>query len=154
MKHFFQQHKKLHLWLLADLCLLAAFWLCRGQQAWMNALARHVTVPLRRAIGQVCYLADFSVAEALCVLLVLAVPVYLIWSTAAVVRARGRRGHRLYSALLGALCAGLTVYAGFCFLLGIDSYADGFQEKSGIYAQPVAREDLLAVTEYFADRLA
>ena len=55
MKHFFQQHKKLHLWLLADLCLLAAFWLCRGQQAWMNALARHVTVPLRRAIGQVCY---------------------------------------------------------------------------------------------------
>ena len=48
---FLKTYKKLHIWLLADLCLLAAYWLCRGNRGWMNTLAAHVTVPLRRAIG-------------------------------------------------------------------------------------------------------
>ena len=154
MKAFLKAHRKLHIWLLADLCLLAAFWLCRGRRAWMNALAEHVTTPLRRAVGRLCYRVDFSVAELLCVLLVVAAVGYLVWSVIAVARARGRRRHRTYSAALGALCAGVTVYVGFCFLWGVDYYTDSFQERSGIYAQPVAQEDLLAVTEYFADRLA
>ena len=154
MKDFFLKHKKLHIWLLADLGLLAAFWLCRGQRAWMNALAEQVTTPLRRAIGRLCYRVDFSVAELLCILLAAAAAGYLVWSVIAVVRAKGRRGHRAYSAVLGALCGAVTIYAGFCLLWGVDYYTDSFQDKSGIYAQPVAREDLLAVTEYFADRLA
>ena len=153
MKDFFLRHKKLHIWLLADLGLLAAFWLCRGQRTWMNALAEQVTTPLRRAIGQLCYRVDFSVAELLCVLLAAAAAGYLVWNIVAVVRAKGRRGHRAYSAVLGALCGAVTIYVGFCLLWGVDYYTDSFQDKSGIYAQPVAREDLLAVTEYFADRL-
>ena len=148
-------YQKLHIWLLADLGLLAAYWLCRGNRAWMNALAAHVTVPLRRAIGRICYRVDFSVAEALCVLLVVLAATYVVWSVIAVIR---RRGHgalqRAYGAVLGAVCAALTIYVGFCFLLGIDSYADGFQEKSGLYAQPVALEDLQAVTAYFARQVA
>ncbi|MBP3485579.1 MAG: DUF3810 domain-containing protein [Oscillospiraceae bacterium] len=148
-------YKKLHIWLLADLGLLAAYWLCRGNRAWMNALAAHVTAPLRRAIGRICYRVDFSVAEALCVLLVVLAAAYVLWSVIAVIR---RRGHgalqRAYGAVLGAVCAALTIYVGFCFLLGIDSYADGFQEKSGLYAQPVALEDLQAVTAYFARQVA
>ena len=148
-------YQKLHIWLLADLGLLAAYWLCRGNRAWMNALAAHVTAPLRRAIGRICYRVDFSVAEALCVLLVVLAATYVVWSVIAVIR---RRGHgalqRAYGAVLGAVCAALTIYVGFCFLLGIDSYADGFQEKSGLYAQPVALEDLQAVTAYFARQVA
>ena len=128
-------YKKLHIWLLADLCLLAAYWLCRGNRAWMNALAAHVTAPLRRAIGTVCYRVDFSVAEALCVLLVVLAAGYLVWSVIAVVKRRGRGAlRRAYGAVLGAVCVGVTIYVGFCFLLGIDSYADGFQEKSGLCA--------------------
>ena len=148
-------YQKLHIWLLADLGLLAAYWLCRGNRAWMNALAAHVTAPLRRAIGRICYRVDFSVAEALCVLLVVLAATYVVWSVIAVIR---RRGHgalqRAYGAVLGAVCAALTIYVGFCLLLGIDSYADGFQEKSGLYAQPVALEDLQAVTAYFARQVA
>lgn len=150
MKACFLKHKTLHIWLLANLCLLAAFWLTRGNRGLMNALAANVTVPLRRAIGRVCYLVDFSVMEVLCAALVVFILSYLVWTAVRTVRSRGRA---LYGCLLGALCVGLTIYAGFCFLLGIDSYADGFQEKSGIYAQPVAKEDLLAVTEYFAEQL-
>ena len=154
MGTFWKRHAKLHLWLAADLCLLGAFWLLRGNRAWMNALAERVTDPLRRTAGRVCYRVDFSVMEALGVLLALAAAAYLVWSVRAVVRAAGRRRDRAYSALLGALCAALSIYAGFCLLWGVSFWTDSFQDRSGIRAEPVDQEDLLAVTEYFAERLA
>ena len=92
--------------------------------------------------------------EVLGVLAVLAAVGYAVWSAAAVARARGRRGERAYSAALGAGCAGLAVYAGFCLLWGVNFWTDSFQDRSGIYAQPVALEDLTAVTAYFAARTA
>ena len=153
MKAFFKAHQKLHIWLLADLCLLAAFWLCRGSRAVMTALSGAATV-VCRALGRVCYRVSFSVAEALCVLLVVFALSYLVWSIAAVTRAKGRRGHRAYSAVLVAACIGLTVYVGFCYIWGVHYYTANFQELSGIYAQPVALADLEAVTAYFADRLS
>ena len=151
---FFLRHKKLHMVLAAELFLLALYLFFRQFRPLMNFLASHVTVPLRRGIGSICYLVDFSVAEALCVALVIAGAVYFVWSIAAVCRARGRRAGRAYSAALGLLCAGLGIYVGFCFLLGIDSYADGFQEKSGIYARAVEESALRDVTAYFADELS
>lgn len=154
MKQRFFNHKKKHIWLLADLCLLAAFWLFKDDQTLMTTLAETVTIPLRQSIGKVSYLVDFSVMEVFCAALVVLVPAYVIWQIAAIVRAKERRRHRAYSAVLLTLCLALTAWVGLCFFLGIDSYADGFQEKSGIQAQPVAPEDLLAVTLYFAENLA
>lgn len=154
MKAFFLRHKKLHIWLLADLGLLAGFWICRGNRMWMNALADHVTGPLKQAVGRVCYLTDISIMEVLYVLAALFAIVYLVWNIAAVARAKGRRGGRAYSGLLGAACIVLAVYAGFCLLWGVNFWTDSFQDRSGIYAQPVAQEDLLAVTEYFAEQLS
>ena len=150
---FLKRHGKLHLWLLVDLAVLAAFWLLRGNRQWMNALADHVTTPLKQAIGRVCYRTDVSVMEVLGVLLVLAGAVYLVWSIAAVRRAAGRRADRAYSAVLGAGCIALAVYAGFCLLWGVNFWTDSFQDRSGIRAEPVAQEDLQAVTEYFAQQL-
>ena len=154
MKAFFLRHRKLHLWLLADLVLLAAFFLCRSHAGIMTALASGATA-VRRFLGGICYLVPFSVMEALCVALVVFAAAYLAWSIAAVVRrkAASDRLHRAYSALVGAVCVGLTIYVGFCGLWGVHYYTPSFQDRSGIYAQPVAEEDLLAVTRYFADRL-
>ena len=155
MKNFFLRYQKLHIWLLADLLLLALFVLLRESRAAMNGFVHHVSTPIRRFIGRLCYLVDFSVAELLCVLLVLAVIAYVVWSVVAVVRA-GKGGHlrRTYTALLGAACGALTLGAVFCWFWGADYYTDSFQERSGIYAQPVAAEDLLAVTVYFARQTA
>ena len=52
MKHFFLPYKKLHIWLLSALGVLLVLRLCRGNRAWMNALAEHVTIPLRRGLGE------------------------------------------------------------------------------------------------------
>lgn len=153
MKGFFARHRRLHLWLLAEAALLAAFFVLRGHRsamAWLNG----AMFALRRAVGRVCYRVSFSVMEALCAALAVFILVYLVWSILAVLRAKGRRRSRAYSAALGAVCAALTIYAGFCYLWGVTYYVDGFQQKSGIYAEQVSKNDLYRVTKYFADELA
>ena len=154
MKNFFLQYKKLHIWLLSSLGAVLVLRLCRGNRALMNALAEHVTIPLRRGLGELCYRVDFSVMEVIYVLAVLLGLAYLVWSVIAVLRSKGRRGRRAYGAALGALCAGVTVCALFFFLWGLSFWTDSFQDQSGIYAQPVAPEDLKAVTALFAERTA
>ena len=154
MKAFLKSQKKLHIWLLADLLVLAAYFLCRENRVWMNFLADRVTTPLKQALGRLCYRVEFSVMELLVVLLVVFGVVYVVWSIRAIARAKKRWWRRTYSAVLGAACIGLTLYAGFSLLWGANFWTDSFQDKSGIYARPVAQEDLLAVTAYFADQLS
>ena len=150
MKDRLRQYKKLHIWLAVDLVLLLAYFLLRGQKWLMNALADHITGPLRRALGRICYLVPFSVMEVLEAGAVLFALGYLVWSAAAVLRAKGKRWRRAYAALLAAACAALSLWAAFCLLWGINFWSDSFQDKSGIYAQPVALEDLRSVTAHFA----
>lgn len=154
MKAFFLRHRKLHIWLLAELVLLAVFFTVRKNGAWMTALTQRVFNPFRRALGVLSYRVRFSVMEVLCVLLLVFIAAYLVASIAVVVRSKGRRKRRIYSALLGAVCTGLTIWSAFCWLWGVQYEADGFQDRSGIYAEDVTLDDLAAVTQYFADRLA
>ena len=51
MKAYFLRHKKLHLWLLADLGLLAAFWLCRSSRPVMTLLATGAAAVRRAETG-------------------------------------------------------------------------------------------------------
>lgn len=150
---FLRKHKKLHLWLLANFVALAAYFLCRGNRIWMNALAERLTTPLKQALGRLCYQVEFSVMEVLYTLAGVLTIAYIVWSVIAVARAKGRRGSRAYSAVLGAVNIALSVYAGFCLLWGINYWTDSFQERSGIYAEPVAAEDLLTVTAHFTRQL-
>ena len=106
---FFKSHQKLHIWLLADLVLLAAFWIAREHRDWMNALERFVSAPIRRSLGSLCYRVSFSVMEVLYVLAAVLALAYVVWNITAVVRARGRRKRRDYSAVLGEVCDGLSV---------------------------------------------
>ena len=152
MKAFFLRHQKLHVWLLAEGVLLAAFFAMRGHRGWMNRL-NGAMFSLRKAIGSLCYRVEFSVAEVLCVALAVFAVAYLVLSIAAILRAKGRRRSRTYSAVLGAACVGLSIYTGLCYLWGVTYYVDGFQQKSGIYAEKVSEDDLYAVTQYFADQL-
>ena len=151
---FFKAHRKLHIWLLADLILLAAFLLARGHQEWMNGWERFVAAPVRRFLGSLCYQVSFSMMEVMYVLAAILVLAYVAWSIAAIVRARGRRKCRAYSAVLGAACAGLSVCAATCLLWGVCYYTDTFQDKSGIRAEEVSLPDLTAVTVWFAENLA
>ena len=152
-KRFFTAHKGLHIWLTCALGSLALFWLTRGSRPVMNAVANYVTGPLKRGLGAVCDLVPFSVMEVLVALAVVGVLAWLVVCVVGTVRSR-HRGRFLYRCFLTLLCAGLTVYAAFSLLWGVNYYTDSFQDRSGIYAQDVALEDLTAVTAYFAHQLA
>lgn len=151
---FWKNHKKLHIWLGADLAVLGLYLALRHDQGLMNGFADHITTPLKGALGRLCALTSLSVMELLYVLAGAAALVYVVGSVIAVVKARGRRGRRAYGAVLLAADVCLTVYALFCLMWGVNYWTDSFQDRSGIAAQPVAAEDLEAVTAYFAQQLA
>ena len=151
---FWKNHKKLHIWLGADLAVLGLYLALRHDRGLMNGFADHITTPLKGALGRLCALTSLSVMELLYVLAGAAALVYVVGSVIAVVKARGRRGQRAYGALLLAADVCLTVYALFCLMWGVNYWTDSFQDRSGITAQPVAAEDLEAVTAYFAQQLA
>ncbi len=151
---FWKNHKKLHIWLGADLAVLGLYLALRHDRGLMNGFADRITTPLKGALGRLCALTSLSVMELLYVLAGAAALVYVVGSVIAVVKARGRRGRRAYGALLLAADVCLTVYALFCLLWGVNYWTDSFQDRSGITTQPVAAEDLEAVTAYFAQQLA
>ena len=151
---FWKNHKKLHIWLGADLAVLGLYLALRHDRGLMNGFADRITTPLKGALGRLCALTSLSVMELLYVLAGAAALVYVVGSVIAVVKASGRRGQRAYGALLLAADVCLTVYALFCLMWGVNYWTDSFQDRSGITAQPVAAEDLEAVTAYFAQQLA
>ena len=152
MKDFFLRHKKLHIWLLCALAAIVFFHVGKHSRPLMNAFASCVTEPLKRALGALCALVPFSVAEVLIAAALAVVVLYIIVFIVDLVRREDRR-RIIYPRILVLVCAGLTFYAGFCLLWGVNYYIDGFQDKSGLHAQPVTVTQLVQVTERFAGEL-
>ena len=147
MRAFFRRHRGLHIWFLAVCGVLCLYFALRTVPGLMNWVSRQVVMPLERAVASVCYRASFSVAE---LLYAIAAGVVLLWMGATVRRLitdQGRRGRVLYRFALTAVCAVLTVYAGFSLLWGVNYYAESFQQQSGLSARESTPEELARVTE-------
>ena len=124
MREFYRRHRGLHRWLLAVAALLAVYFALRPVPGLMNWLSRRIIMP---------------------------------WELANVLRrmvTQPHRGRTLYRFFLTVVCSGLSIYAGFCLLWGVNYYADSFQQQSGIYARSCTVEELEAVTADFAHQLA
>lgn len=152
MRAFLKRHRAVHIWalLVAALFGLYAYGISSRQAA--NAVSA-VTQAMKDGYARLWYLFPFSVVEWFYVIFILTV---IIWVVVLVIRVvKGpERGHRLYGGMLGLACLCLTAWGLYCVLWGVNYYADGFQEKSGIYAQPVEVEKLEQVTRYFAENLS
>lgn len=153
MKPFLRRHRPLLLWLAAAGLLLILFLLARGHQPLMTFLVDHVTQPAKNAIGAVCYIVPIPLAELLYIAAGLWVMVHIVRSAVLVRRAKGRRWDTACRRLLILLCAALTALDWFCLAWGINYYADGFQDKSGIRAQQVSTEELYRVAAYFTQQV-
>ena len=146
---FLKREKKFYIWLLVLAAFFAAYFSLRGSRTAMNWLCGRVLLPLEQWLGRLCGRLQISVAEVLII-------TFLCAAFFAVVNAvRGlftvpHKGRRLYRLCLGALCAGLTVWAGFCLLWGTFYNTDSFQERSGIVARGGTAAELTELTERFA----
>ena len=149
--------------LLGGLLLWALWLLGRGNRSLMNALADHVSLPFQRFLGRLCAPVPFSVMEVLSAMGVLAAAAYLLYTLRVLVAAVGEPGtrrekigrglRRIWPLVLSALCVGVLLEDLFCLQWGVLFWTDSFQDKSHLYAAPVAAEDLQNVTAYFADGL-
>ena len=153
MRAYLTRRRPLFWWLTALALFFAVYLTVRTSRAAMNWLCGGVIFPVMRRISRLCDFFDGSVGE---VLLLTGIWAAVIWVACTVRRlATGpRRGAVLADFALTAGCIALTVYAGFCLLWGTAYNTDGFQEKSGITAQPVSAEALERVTLYFAEELS
>ena len=146
---FVRQEKITYAILAADALALAAFFVARGSRAAMNFFTESITNPLRRAVGTVCDLVPFSVAEGLYVAAGIALLLFL-WRGVVAIRRAEQKGAVFASRLVRLAAALLTLYTAFTLLWGANYYADGFREKSGLAAPGVAPEELVYLTLYFA----
>ena len=153
MKALLRKHLGHHIWLAAALVLLALFGAFRGNRELMTWLVDHVTQPCKQALGAVTYLFPFPVAELLYIGLGLGLCAYLVRSALLIRRSTGRRRAAAYRRGLGLLCAVVTVLDWFCLAWGINYYADGFQERSGITAAEVTAAELYRVADYFTQQV-
>ena len=153
MREFYRRHRGLHRWLLAVVALLAVYFALRPVPGLMNWLSRHVIMPWERAVASVCYLFRTSMAEVAYIVL-LSVGIFYVANVLRRMVTQPHRGRTLYRFFLTVVCSGLSIYAGFCLLWGVNYYADSFQQQSGIYARSCTVEELEAVTADFARQLA
>ncbi len=151
MAVWIKRHKLVHIWLVLALALYIPYGLAIRSRAAANAFSA-ATQRCKDAFGWLWYHLPFSVAEWLYAAFMVGTLVYVAVLLHRL-RTRPERLHTLYGGLMGLLCLFLTVYGLYCLLWGVNYYADGFQEKSGVFAQPVAVEELERVTEYFAGEL-
>ncbi|MBR4656964.1 MAG: DUF3810 domain-containing protein [Oscillospiraceae bacterium] len=140
-----------HIWILSMAALSLLFHLLAFSRRVMNAISSG-TLPLRQTLSRACALFPFSAAELLCTLGVLGVLVWLVWTAASVLKSR-KRWSVLWRRVSLLLAIVLTLYLLLCLLLGASYRADGFQEKSGLIAQPESAETLAETTTLFARRL-
>ena len=121
----------------------------RENQELMARISGSLVRPIHRSLSSLTAPLPFSLAEALIVLAVLCGVVYITSQVWAVIKRDEKLG-RLYRLVLTMVCAGLSLYAGFCLMWGIYYYGDDFSAQSGIKSAPVSSEELETVTRYFA----
>ena len=153
MKTLYRDNKGLHRWLFACGAVLVLFYLFRGNRAAVNFWVYSVTLPFEQFLGRACAALPFSVAELLYVLAAVTAVVLLVLMVRYLIKLR-QKGRAAYRCALFVLDLFLTVYAVFSLLWGANYYADDFCDRSGLSPEPVAYEDLVRVTQYFADHLA
>ena len=152
MRKRFHWAPKRHILLAAELGLLLLFLVLRSNAAVMTWLVDHVTQPFKQGLSAVTYLTPIPLAELLYIAIGLVILVALVRLPFALRRSADRR-RTLYLRLLSLLCFVLAMGEWFGLAWGINYYADGFQERSGLYAQPVTTEELCRVTALFTEEL-
>ena len=150
---FLRAHKKLHIWLGITIIVLILFLLLRYNRPVMTFWVDHISWSIVRVLQWITRFAPFSVAEVMLVAAVILPIALLIRGIRRMIRKRVTIKNGLYRIFVGFLAMVLTVLASFSLFWGANYYADGFQERSGIFAEPGTVDDLERVTRIFAQGL-
>lgn len=152
MRAFFKRHLGVHLWALGVLALFGVYWYGISSRGAANAVSA-VTQAVKDGYAGFWYLFPFSVVEWFYAAFILGVFAWLAALFHRLRTGKGRRRQIAYGGVLGLACLCLTACGLYCVGWGVNYYADGFQEKSGVYAQPVTVDELERVAALFSQKL-
>ena len=152
MRAFFKRHMGVHIWALGVLALFGAYWYGVSSRQAANAVSA-VTQVIKDGYARFWYLFPFSVVEWFYAAFIVGAAAWVAVLFHRLRTGKGRRGQIAYGGLLGLACLCLTAYGLYCVGWGVNYYADGFQEKSGVYAQPVTVDELERVALLFTGKL-
>jgi len=150
---FLRKHRALHIWIGITAGVMLLFLLLRDNRPLMTFWVDHISWPFIRFIQPITHLARFSLAEWYLLLSILIPIALLIREIRKMRRGLWRISHGIYRIIAGLLAILLTILASFSLLWGANYRADGFQERSGIFAQGATVADLERVTTHFAQGL-
>ena len=151
IRPWMQKHGRAWLALLLGGAARALFYAARSNTAAMDWWIERVSMPVKRGVSWVVDPLPFSACELGATVLVLGALLFLV---RAVYRARhGEPGAPAAWALHVAVLL-VWGYAAVCALWGTQYYGTSFAQKAGMSAPAVSVEQLTAVTEYFAARVA
>ena len=130
--------------------LMGLFALLKENRPFMDRWVYGILAPVEQFWGRVWSVFPFSVAEVLCVTVIVGGLALLTWGTVALFRRRWGSALRRVLALVALV---LWLLAGLDWLWNASYYASNFARRSGLVARPCSVEELEAVTADFA-RLA
>lgn len=134
------------------IALTVLFHLTKTKRPFIDFVTEWLILPLQTLLRTVCSLLPFSVSELTIAAAIIALFVWLIGSIRAVIRRKGMRLKTCVTRITALLCAILIGTTAFDWMWGAFYYRTSLQKQTGIIAEPIAAEDLVAVTRYFAQQ--
>jgi len=156
IKNWFRENVRIPLGVTIAICIMpviltALFYALRTSIEPMDWVVINISAPIRSFFGLLSSIYPFAVMEILCTVAVVFLIYYIIQSIRDTSRRRGK-WKLLGKRLLPILVIACYVYASFCWLWSSGYHATGFADRYGFSSDGIAKEDLIVVTQYFAER--
>lgn len=141
------------IWLLINLVILGFFQLAKANITLMNAISQAITTPVGKALGQVSALSAISVMETFYVTAAGVGIIVIARFLCTIIANPQQRLRRLLAGVMAVVNLGLSVYAAFWVVWGVQYYTDDLASRMGLDAVGGSTEELALVTAYFVNQL-
>jgi len=156
IKQWFRDHIRIPFGVKIAICvfpvvLTALFYLLRSSRTVMDWVVTYISSPMRRFFGLISSIYPFSIMEIVSTAAVIFLVYYIIKSIIDTSRRR-EKWKLLGKRLLPILVIACYIWGLFCWLWSSGYFSTGFGERYDFSDDGVAYEDLLVVTQFFADK--
>jgi len=156
IKNWFREHIRIPLGVTISVCvfpviLIGLFYALRSSREVMDWTVTYVSAPIRSFFGLLSSIYPFAVMEVICTI----AGVFLIYYIIKAFRDSWRRREKwkiLGKRLLPVLVVACYIWGLICWLWNTGYHATGFAQRYGFSSDGVNRDDLVVVTQMFADR--
>jgi len=157
VRTWFKTHIKIPFGVVIAICVLPAvitalFYILRPVRSVMDWAVTYISGPLRHFFGMLSSIYPFAVME----ILATAGGIFLIYYIIKAIRDTARRREKwklLGKRLLPIVVIACYLWGAFAWLWSSGYHASGFAEKNGLVSNGVEVEDLIAVTEFFVEKM-